>query len=132
MWFNIVLENHGGATEVIALSPVVAYLRGMLSACGHEVTVVYDNIYPKAINLYLEHFVGDAFAENVDRVTHGRGRARASTTHSDERKVHLLREVRDLLRRCHVPGTGLVEAADLRWMQRSLDDPLEYRPELLG
>src|SRR4051812_20405735 len=63
MWFNVVLENHGGATEVIALSPVVAYLRGMLSACGHEVTVVYDNIYPKAINLYLEHFVGDAFAE---------------------------------------------------------------------
>ena len=75
---------------------------------------------------------GDAFAEKIDRVTHGRRRAGASTTHPDERKVHLLREVRDLLRRCHVPGAGLVEAADLGRMQRSLNHPLEHRPELLG
>ena len=51
---------------------------------------------------------GDAFAENVDRVTHGRSRAGPSTTHPDEHKIHLLRQRSDLVRCRHVPGASLV------------------------
>jgi hypothetical protein len=52
---------------------MVAYVRGMLSACGHDVTVVYDNIYPQAINLYLEHFVGPAYAEKFRNLRRNHG-----------------------------------------------------------
>lgn len=63
MWFNIILANHGGAAAVVGQTPLVNYIRNMLSLCGHEVTVVYDNPNPRAINLYFEHFLGSTWAE---------------------------------------------------------------------
>ena len=58
-WFNIVTENHGDTdSAAMALAPPVRYLRQVLGANGHEVTVTYDQIYPRAINLWLENFRG--------------------------------------------------------------------------
>ncbi len=57
MWFNIVLHNHGGIEEAGRLGPLIDYMRQCLSICGHETTVVYDQLYEDAINLYFEHFI---------------------------------------------------------------------------
>lgn len=64
MWFNILTHNHGDASTIESLSPILNYMRNTLSVCGHEVSIVYDQIYPEAINIYLEHFPnGDKFSE---------------------------------------------------------------------
>lgn len=58
-WFNIVTENHGDTdSAATTLAPLVRYLRFVLGSFGHEVTVVYDQLYPGAINLYFENFRG--------------------------------------------------------------------------
>jgi hypothetical protein len=74
MWFNILTHNHYDMDTIESLSPVIDYVRNTLSLCGHEVSVVYDQIYPEAVNLYLEHFVnGKEFAQRfrVLRRDHG-------------------------------------------------------------
>lgn len=60
MWFNILTHNHAGLRAIEALAPNFGYLRQMLSACGHEVSLVHDQLYPEAVNLYLEHFMDGA------------------------------------------------------------------------
>jgi len=58
MWFNIIMNNGTGgppATYVNA-APLALYLRTMLSACGHEVTIVPTQAKADAINLYFEGF----------------------------------------------------------------------------
>ncbi|OAN50676.1 hypothetical protein A6A04_17780 [Paramagnetospirillum marisnigri] len=64
MWFNILTHNHHDMETIESLAPVLDHLRRTLSLCGHEVSVVHDQVYPDAINLYLEHFPkGAGFAE---------------------------------------------------------------------
>ncbi len=58
MWFNIVMNNGTGgppATYVNA-APLALYLRTMLSACGHDVTIVPTQAHAGAINLFFEGF----------------------------------------------------------------------------
>lgn len=74
MWFNILTENHGRPETVQRLDPIIRYLRSVLGGSGHDVTVVHDQLYPKAINIYLENFLGsrDYAAEFRQlRRTHG-------------------------------------------------------------
>lgn len=56
MWFNLVTENHSKRVAIYQLGPLVRAIRNTLGACGHEVTVVTDQMYPGAINLCLENF----------------------------------------------------------------------------
>ncbi len=65
MWFNFVLNNHGPIEICDELSPLTDYFRGALSRCGHETTVVYDNIYENAINIYFEYFEGEDFRRKL-------------------------------------------------------------------
>jgi hypothetical protein len=65
MWFNIAMNNHGPSEYYAALTPAINYTRAALSKCGHEVTVGYDQLYPDAINLYFEHFLGEPVAEMI-------------------------------------------------------------------
>lgn len=53
MWFNILTHNHNKPSTLI-----LDYLRFSLASCGHEVTVTDKNIHRKAINIYLENFLG--------------------------------------------------------------------------
>lgn len=65
MWFNIAMNNHGPSEYYAALTPSINYIRAALSKCGHEVSVTYDHLYPDAINLYFEHFLGEPVAEMI-------------------------------------------------------------------
>jgi len=65
MWFNLVMKNHGATAAGEYLSPLIDYMRGTLGKCGHETTVVQDEIYPKAINVFFEYFPEPAFIEQV-------------------------------------------------------------------
>lgn len=57
MWFNILTDNHGkDPLNLEALAPMFAYFRSVLSKCGHDVTIVADQFYPDAVNLYFEYF----------------------------------------------------------------------------
>jgi hypothetical protein len=71
VWFNIVLENHDETGRTGYLDPLIDYQRSALSACGHEVTVVWDDLRLDAVNLLFEYFPNPAF---VDRI-HGLRRA---------------------------------------------------------
>ena len=68
MWFNIIMGNHGETGTSGYLDPLVGYQRSALSACGHEVTVVWDDIRPDAINLFFEYFPIPKFVDNVRRL----------------------------------------------------------------
>jgi len=65
MWFNIAMNNHGPVEAYEALCPLIDYMRGTLSKCGHDVTVGHDKLYPDAINLYFEHFPDEDMASKV-------------------------------------------------------------------
>jgi len=65
MWFNIVMVNHDETGKTEYLDPLIGYQRSALSACGHEVTVVWDDIRPNAINLLFEYFVLPKFVESI-------------------------------------------------------------------
>lgn len=56
MWFNITMENHSKGTAVSQMAPLLRTIRNTLGACGHEVTIVPDQVYPAAINLCFENF----------------------------------------------------------------------------
>jgi len=53
MWFNILTHNHNKPNTLI-----LDYLRFSLASCGHEVTVTDKNIHSRAINIYIENFMG--------------------------------------------------------------------------
>ena len=53
MWFNILTHNHNKPNTLI-----LDYLRFSLASCGHEVTVTEKNIHSRAINIYIENFMG--------------------------------------------------------------------------
>lgn len=57
MWFNILTENHGNDPLIIeGLSPLISCVQSTLGRCGHDVTVIPDQLYPGAVNLYFEYF----------------------------------------------------------------------------
>lgn len=66
MWFNILIENHQKAERAVAQN--VRYLRAALWACGHEVTIVQDQVHPDAVNLFLEGFSGRDYAADFIRL----------------------------------------------------------------
>lgn len=72
MWFNIITENHGLPETVQRMAPIIRYLRRLLGAAGHAVTVCHDQLYPDAINLYAENFLARDYAAEFRRlrVTH--------------------------------------------------------------
>jgi hypothetical protein len=65
MWFNLVLNNHGAIEEAERLTPLIHYIRQSLSICGHETTVVHDQLYETAINLYFEHFIDPEILHDI-------------------------------------------------------------------
>jgi hypothetical protein len=65
MWFNIVMANHDETGTTEYMDPLIGYQRSALSACGHEVTVVWDDIRPDAINLFFEYFTNPKFIDNI-------------------------------------------------------------------
>jgi hypothetical protein len=65
MWFNLVMKNHGATAAGEYLAPLTDYMRGTLGRCGHETTIVQDEIYPNAINLFFEYFPEPAFIQHV-------------------------------------------------------------------
>jgi hypothetical protein len=65
MWFNIVLNNHGGMDVATAMRPLIDYMRTTFDACGHQSTITYDQIYLDAVNLYFEYFPYPAFNQNL-------------------------------------------------------------------
>ena len=69
MWFNLATSNHAPDMQE-SLAPLVDYTRGMLQACGHEVTISPDLIFRDAINLYFEHFLDGP--GNVQQLRHVR------------------------------------------------------------
>jgi hypothetical protein len=73
MWFNFVMRNHGATAAGEYLTPLTDYMRGTLGKCGHETTLVQDEIYPNAINVFFEFFPSAAFVEQILdlRKTHG-------------------------------------------------------------
>ncbi len=72
MWFNISTSNHAPDNQE-GLSTLVEYTRGMLSACGHEVTASPDLIFKDAINLYFEHFLDGPVAVEHLRAVRAQG-----------------------------------------------------------
>jgi hypothetical protein len=73
MWFNLVMKNHGATADGEYLSPLIDYMRGTLGKCGHETTVVQDEIYPKAINVFFEYFPEPAFIEQILQLRRSHG-----------------------------------------------------------
>lgn len=74
MWFNIVMNNHVSASTFEEMRPTIKYLREVLSLCGHDVTITWDQLSKDAINLYFEFFQdGDFWARNFHllRKAHG-------------------------------------------------------------
>jgi len=65
MWFNILVANHGEIATSGYLDPLIGYQRSALSACGHDVTVVWDDFRPDAINLFFEYFPIPKFIDNI-------------------------------------------------------------------
>ncbi len=65
MWFNFVMKNHGATGAGEYLAPLTDYMRGTLGKCGHETTVVQDEIYPKAVNIFFEYFPEPEFIGHV-------------------------------------------------------------------
>jgi hypothetical protein len=65
MWFNFVMKNHGATGAGEYLAPLTDYMRGTLGKCGHETTVVQDEIYPKAINVFFEYFPEPGLIEHI-------------------------------------------------------------------
>ena len=63
MWFNILTENHGRVETLEPLAPLIRYMREAIGACGHDVTIVHDQVYPDAVNLFLEQFVTRDYAK---------------------------------------------------------------------
>lgn len=50
------------------MAPIVRYLRRLLGASGHTVTVCHDQLYPDAINLYAENFLARDYAAEFRRL----------------------------------------------------------------
>ena len=74
MWFNIVMSNHVTLSAYERFRPGIKYMREVLSLCGHDVTVMWDQLNKEAINLYFEYFPdGDAWARRFQewRRSHG-------------------------------------------------------------
>jgi hypothetical protein len=65
MWFNIVMNNHGGLDVATALRPLIDYMRATFDACGHQSTITYDQVYLEAVNLYFEYFPYPEFNQNL-------------------------------------------------------------------
>jgi hypothetical protein len=65
MWFNLVMKNHGATSAGEYLAPLTDYMRAALGKCGHETTLVHDEIYPKAINVFFEYFPDEVFIRQI-------------------------------------------------------------------
>jgi hypothetical protein len=65
MWFNFIMKNHGATASGEYLAPLTDYMRAALGRCGHETTLVLDQIYPGAINVFFEYFPDPAFIDRV-------------------------------------------------------------------
>jgi hypothetical protein len=65
MWFNILVHNHGPPDIAVPLSPILDYLQQSLRACGHSVSVSYDQLFHEAINLYIEGFHDTDFVDRL-------------------------------------------------------------------
>ncbi|HEV3019215.1 MAG TPA: hypothetical protein VGY49_09355 [Burkholderiaceae bacterium] len=65
MRFNFVMKNHGATSAGEYLSPLTDYMRATLSKCGHETTLVQDEIHRDAINVFFEYFPETAFIDHV-------------------------------------------------------------------
>jgi hypothetical protein len=59
------MGNHGEAASSGYLDPWIEYMRGALSRCGHEVTVVWNAVRPEAVNLLFEFFLDPGLVENI-------------------------------------------------------------------
>jgi hypothetical protein len=74
MWFNIVMNNHLPASTFEEFRPTIKYMREVLSLCGHEVTITWDQLSGDAINLYFEFFPnGDFWARNFQMLRRSHG-----------------------------------------------------------
>jgi len=73
MWFNFVMKNHGKTAETDYLAPLTDYMRAVLGKCGHDTTVVHDQIFHGAINVFFEFFPDAAFIDQIHglRKQHG-------------------------------------------------------------
>ena len=57
MLFNILTFNHGDRYIAIErMDPIVRWTKEVISKCGHEVIIGYNEIYPGAIQLLFENF----------------------------------------------------------------------------
>ncbi len=56
MWFNFVTANHGSLAALDRLKSITDYMRGVLSVCGHETTISFNDLDPNAINVFFEYF----------------------------------------------------------------------------
>jgi hypothetical protein len=65
MWFNFVMKNHGATGAGEYLAPLTDYMRGTLGRCGHETTLVFDEIYPDAVNVFFEFFPDRTFIQQM-------------------------------------------------------------------
>jgi hypothetical protein len=65
MWFNFVMKNHGATSAGEYLAPLTDYMRGALGRCGHETTLVQDEIYGGAVNVFFEYFPDPDFVQRV-------------------------------------------------------------------
>lgn len=65
MLFNILLGNYFTVGDCEQLESKIAFLRGALSRCGHETTVVWDGLCQNGINLYFEHFVTSDLVDHL-------------------------------------------------------------------
>jgi len=65
MWFNFVTHNHGSLVALEGLAPITDYMRSVLTRCGHEATVSFNELYPDAINVYFEYFPSANFINEI-------------------------------------------------------------------
>ena len=65
MWFNFVTHNHGSLVALEGLAPITDYMRSVLTRCGHETTLSFNEIYVDAINVYFEYFLSANFINEI-------------------------------------------------------------------
>jgi len=61
MWFNLPSEEPMCNQCRGYLAPLTIHARRHCGKCGHETTLVHDEIYPKAINVFFEYFPDGGF-----------------------------------------------------------------------
>jgi hypothetical protein len=63
--FNIAMGNFGDSLGNESFDPMIEYMRGTLSTCGHEVAVTWNSFRQDAINLIFEFFLDTALVDTM-------------------------------------------------------------------